>query len=250
MMKPKGLGDDVKDGVGHGLLVGGDLARALSSKPDNGVGSPRDGGEGSDLVEDALDGLGLGGSGGLEAAEESAEDGHEHAHAEGPEVVLLLTLKEGTDETGNNHEEVDAKEPHGLVVRGTSEAADVEELEGGGEGPINVTGVEELAAIEGTDVNAVAGGHGEVGEGGNGGNTEGDDVVLALPIGLSHGLLPEVGGGDGEAEEGHPEELLAHVRERSGGVVLGGVVRGLLGLGGRDDSEEREDDGSAEHGVF
>merc|ERR1719409_2616308 len=151
-----GLGDDVEDGVCHGLLVSRDLARTLSGEPDDRVGGPRDSGEQGDLVEDALDGLGLGSSGGLEAAKESAEDGHEHAHAEGPEVVLLLTLKEGTDETGNNHEEVDAKEPHGLVVRGTSEAADVEELEGGGEGPINVTGVEELAAIEGTDVNAVA----------------------------------------------------------------------------------------------
>merc|ERR1719446_1769927 len=86
-----GLGDDVEDGVGHGLLVGG----------------PGDGSEGSDLVEDALDGGGLGGSGGLEAAEESAEDGHEHAHAEEPEVVLLLALEEGTDETGDDHEEVD-----------------------------------------------------------------------------------------------------------------------------------------------
>merc|ERR1711904_433966 len=117
----------------------------------------------SDLVEDALDGFGLGGSGGLEAAKESTEDGHEHAHAEEPEVVLLLALEEGTDETGDDHEEIDAKEPKGLVVGGTGEAADVEELEGGGEGPIDVTGVEELAAIEGTDVDTVAGGHGEVG---------------------------------------------------------------------------------------
>merc|ERR550514_393029 len=245
MMKPKGLGDDVKDGVGHGLLVGGDLARALSSKPDNGVGSPRDGGEGSDLVEDALDGLGLGGSGGLEAAEESAEDGHEHAHAKEPEVVLLLALKEGTNETGNDHEEIDAEEPHGLVVRGTGEAADVEELEGGGEGPVNVTGVEELAAIEGTDVDAVAGGHGEVGEGGNGGDAEGDDVVLALAVLLGHGLLPEVGGGEGEAEEGHPEELLAHVGEGLRGI--GGGGRGLLGLGGSDHGEGSEDESGTHH---
>merc|ERR1719446_826471 len=192
-----GLGDDVEEGVGHGLLVSTDLARALSSEPDNGVSGPGDGGEGSDLVEDALNGRGLGGSGGLEAAEESAEDGHEHAHAEEPEVVLLLALEEGTDETGDDHEEVDAKEPKGLVVGSTSEAADVKELEGGGEGPVDVTGVEELAAVKLTDVDAVASGHGEVGEGGNGGDAESDDVVLALAILLGHGLLPEVGGGDG-----------------------------------------------------
>merc|ERR1711998_147242 len=47
-----GLGDDVEEGVGHGLLVSTDLARALSSEPDNGVSSPGDGSEGSDLVED------------------------------------------------------------------------------------------------------------------------------------------------------------------------------------------------------
>merc|ERR1719231_1679047 len=83
-----GLGDDVEEGVGHGLLVSTDLARALSSEPDNGVSGPGDGSEGSDLVEDALNGRGLGGSGRLETAEGSAEDGHEHAHAKEPEVVL------------------------------------------------------------------------------------------------------------------------------------------------------------------
>merc|ERR1719446_1569862 len=237
-----GLGDDVEDGVGHGLLVSGDLARALGSEPDDGVGGPGDGSEGSDLVEDALDGGGLGGSRGLEAAEESAEDGHEHAHAEEPEVVLLLALEEGTDETGDDHEEIDAKEPKGLVVGGTGEAADVEELEGGGEGPIDVTGVEELAAVEFTDVDTVAGGHGEVGEGGNGGDAEGDDVVLAAAIGLGGELLPEVGGGDGEAKEGNPEELVALVGEGLRGIGLGRAT------GGGNHGEGSEGEGGAHHG--
>merc|ERR1719265_1004285 len=239
-----GRDDDVEEGVGHGLLVSSDLARALSSEPDNGVGGPGDSSEGSDLVEDALDGRGLGGSRSLEAAEESAEDGHEHAHAKEPEVVLLLALEEGTDETGDDHEEIDAKEPKGLVVGGTGEAADVEELKRGGESPVDVTGVEELAAVEFTDVDAVAGGHGEVGEGGNGSDAEGDDVVLAAAIGLGHGLLPEVGGGDGEAKEGNPEELLAHVGE-GGGVLIGGGSS--LAAGSGNQGEGSEDQGGAHH---
>merc|ERR1719247_2353118 len=235
-----GLGENVEGGVREGLLVGGKAVVALGHEPNNGVGDPGDDSEVGDLV---VSGAGGGGAGAL-AGVELLEDREEHEHAKAPEVVLLLALEESTDETGNNHEDVNANHEVLGVGGGASKAEEVEELEGGGEEPVNVAAVEELAAIEGTDVDAVAGGHGEVGEGSNGGDAEGDDVVLALAILLGHGLLPEVGGGDGEAEEGHPEELLAHVGERGAGIV--GSSRGLA-TGGGDHGEDGEDDGSAEH---
>merc|ERR1719201_1025018 len=173
-----GLGDNVENGVKDGLLVGGDAAGALGKSPDNGVGRPGDGGKHGDLAKDLLAGGGLVGSAALKASEERMEDGHEHAHAEEPEEPLLTALDEGTDEAGDDHEEIHTKEPHGGVIGGTSETDDVEELERGGEGPVDVTSVEELAAVETTVVDAVAGGHGEVGKGGNGSDAESDDVVL------------------------------------------------------------------------
>ena len=49
----------------------------------------------------------------------------EHAHAESPEVVLLIAINEGTNETGDDHEEIHAKEPGGDVSAGTGETEDV-----------------------------------------------------------------------------------------------------------------------------
>merc|ERR1719375_2477663 len=85
-----GLGDDVKDGVGEGLLVGGKAVVALGHEPDHGVEDPGDDGDVGDLVVDS-------GAARLELVE-LHEDGHEHDHAKAPEVVLLLALEESANE--------------------------------------------------------------------------------------------------------------------------------------------------------
>merc|ERR1711924_550588 len=133
------------DGVGKGLLVGSKAVVALSSEPDNGVEDPGDNGDVGDLV---VESGGLSGGGGLEVVE-GHENRHEHDHAEAPEVVLLLALEESANEARDNHEDVNANEEVDGVGGGTAEAEEVDELERGGEEPVNVTAVEKLAAVEG-----------------------------------------------------------------------------------------------------
>merc|ERR1719198_962594 len=135
------------------------------------------------------------------------------------------------------------------VVRGgASEAEEVDELKGGGERPVDVTGVEELTAVEGPHVVTMAGGHGEVGKGGNEGHANSDEVVEALGGGRG-GLVHEVGGGDGEAKEGDEEHLVALLGEvRLALIADDGLVVAARGSG--DEGEEADEDkGGGLHGA-
>merc|ERR550537_498277 len=192
-------------GGGGGLLAGSEAVVALGHEPDNRVEDPGDNGDVGNLV---VEGGGVSGGGGLERVE-LRENGHEHDHTKAPEVVLLLALEESANETRDNHEDVDTDEEVDIVGGGATEAEEVDELEGSGEEPVDVAAVEKFTAIEGTHVDTVAGGHGEVGEGGDHADEGGDDVVLALAIGDGLGDGGEVGGGHGHAGKASPDDFLS-----------------------------------------
>jgi hypothetical protein len=225
-----GLGEKVKEGVSVDFGVSSELVGAFSEKPNDRVAGPGDSSEHGDLVVNILDFLGLVGLGGvLEVDEKVVDDRGKHEHTEAEESVLFVTLNEGTDKASNDHKEIDTEKEKASVSGGARETEEVDEHERGSEGPINVTGVEELTAVEGTEVVAVASGHDHVGEGGNEGDHESHDVVEAgFVLG---GLVHEVAGGDEEAEESYEEGLVAVVRKfRFAFFGNDGLV---VGIGGR-----------------
>jgi hypothetical protein len=82
-------------------------------------------------------------------------------------------------------------------------------MRGGGESPIDVTGIVELTSIKGADVNTIASGHGEVGKRSDTTDECGEDVVLLLAIGLTVGRISKEESRSGHAEEASPDDFLA-----------------------------------------
>jgi len=181
----------------------GSVANTLA-KPDgeSGIGSGTAGDGASErggcvaddvLSSERVESYDVGGAGGehflgpLESSElgaESPNDGDEGKHTEAPEDPLLAAADEGTDETGDDHDEVH-EEDHVPVESGKVQSArDLPKHKGGGEEPVNVPGVVERATVAAAGDVAVATGHGEVSHGGDkedGGSNdflEGEDVVL------------------------------------------------------------------------
>jgi len=163
------LGNDVENGVENGLAVYGEDGGSLGKDPDDGVEEPGEDGEVGDVgvvpeEEDVVEAE-VNGSG-LELADE-VEDGNEAEHREGEEEPLPAVADDGGDETGDDHEHVHEEDVGHLVIGATSEVDKGVKHDRGGKYPVNVTSVEELAAITAASEGAVACGHGEVGEGGN-----------------------------------------------------------------------------------
>jgi hypothetical protein len=214
-----GLGEDVKDGVGNDLLVNVHVAGAISDTPDteknisgrsvdnsqqsnlHRVDSPDDEGEATDGSEEVANLATLGG-GSVAAVEDELPDNDEVGNAgNGVPAPLLggLLRAERGEETSEDHDDVGNNGDQDVGTGKTSEQRKVEEEKRGGDGPVNVTSPVDLAVdvvlgvrdvlvvlhLGGVVVaNAVAAGHGEVGESGEGDNEGGQDVVQTLGLGL------------------------------------------------------------------
>lgn len=139
-----------------------------------------------------------------------------------------LLRAEGSEETSENHDDVCNNGDQDVGTGKTSEQRKVEEQKRSGDGPVNVTGPVDLAVdvvLGGGNVlvvlllggvvvaDAVAAGHGEVRQSGEGDNEGGQDVVQTLGLGYvlvvvrvqgrERGIyLRDVPGHDGEDEHG------------------------------------------------
>ena len=93
------------------------------------------------------------------------DDGDEAKDGEGEEDPLVAVLNDGGDEASDDHEDVSEEQVDENVVGSAGEFAESVEHDGGSDYPVNVTSVEERAAIRAASVGTVAGSHGEVGKG-------------------------------------------------------------------------------------
>merc|ERR1719258_327216 len=197
------LGDDVKNGVEDGFAVGGDGAGAFSKDPDDGVEGPRGDGEAHDVVvghdevdvgkERADTGVGAEDRSNVAfavvhvvvnstvlALAKVVDDGDEGEDGEAEEDPLVAAADGGADEAGDDHEHVVEEEVVPDVVFHVADVGESVKHHRGGDDPVKVASVVELTAIEAAGVEAVVGGHGEVGEGGNEGYHAADEGRLSV----------------------------------------------------------------------
>lgn len=165
----------------------------------HGVDGPDDEGEAADGGEEVANLAALG-SGGVAAVEDELPDDDEVGNAgNGVPAPLLggLLRAERGKEAGEDHDDVGDDGDQDVGTGETSEQRKVEEEQRGGDGPVDVAGPVDLAVdvvLGGRDVlvvllllgvvvaNAVAAGHGEVGQSGEGDNEGGQDVIQALGL--------------------------------------------------------------------
>lgn len=103
------------------------------------------------------------------------------------------------EETGDDHDQVGGNGHEHVAATKTSEKAEVEQKERSGEGPVDVTSPVDLAVdvlggvgnvlvlladLDVVVVDTHAGGHTEVGDGGNDGDQAGDDVVKTAALSI------------------------------------------------------------------
>ncbi|KAI3487631.1 hypothetical protein L1887_48412 [Cichorium endivia] len=238
---PERLGNDVEDGKEEDLLVGAELAGALTKSESDGVEGPdHDEGE-RDLVVEAAD-LGAAEEGGGAArGDELEEDPGEGDAREGEEAPLAgLGGVDAGDDTRDDHDLVSEDEHDDLGNGQASKEGEVEEKQRRGEGPVEQSGrtardtafsvatgknkppkhvkmrrltssVEELAGravtvlANGGESLADAGGHGKVGESGDSGDEEGGGVHQTVAVGSALGRDEEEYGEAGHDEEDSPE---------------------------------------------
>jgi len=203
------LGDHVKHSVEDGFTVGGNGTSAFGEDPDDGVEGPSEDSESNDVIEATQEpNVGGNGTGDVTPGEsrhnvacgivdvvvddmvlavaEVVDDGEEVEHGEGEEDPLIRGADGGADEASGDHEDVLEEEevPH-VVIEATKVAEGVEH-EGGGDDPVEVASVVELAAIAAADVETVVGGHSEVRKGGDEAHNTADESRLGKE--LEHGL--------------------------------------------------------------
>ena len=148
------LGQEIEDTVGDHLSVDGDDVGAISNTPDDGVDGPEDeeddsrGSVGSaDILANSVSHL----SGG---DHEEVEDEEHCDSCTGEPSPLVLCSGDGSDETADNHKEVqhDCKEDLGGRHVGSQEK--LEEQERSGDGPVDVPSVVDGSGSVGVSVAA------------------------------------------------------------------------------------------------
>lgn len=169
------------------------------------VDGPDDEGEATNGSEEVANLATLGG-GRVAAVDDELPDNNEVGNAgNGVPAPLLggLLRAEGGKETGEDHDDVGNNGNQDVGTGKTSEQRKVEEQERGGDGPVDVASPVDLAVdvvLGGGNVlvvllllgvvpaNAVAAGHCEVGQGGEGHDEGGEDVIETLGLGCVSAL--------------------------------------------------------------
>jgi len=214
-----GLGEDVQDGISDDFGIHGGVASTISDSPNNGVRSPDDerkpgngGEEGSNLAT-----LGRGHSA---AVDGQVPDDDEVGDAGDGVPAPLLGSALGTEsgeETGQDHDDVRKDSHEDVSAVETGQQAEVKEQQRSGNGPVDVTGPEDLAVhlgesignvvvlmadLDGVDGYTVAGSHGKVRKGSGDGDGSGDDMVETTV----HLDPPRQTGEDGGRDEHNNED--------------------------------------------
>jgi len=268
------LGDEVKNSVDDGFTSDTKRAGTFGEDPNDGVHEPGDDGEVSDDTvgvvepEEGKDLALVGGETGKGIEEccvddlvaedaDVVQDGDEGKDGEAEEDPLLAAADGGGDAARDDHDDVGEEEEVPDLVGGVTEVAEGVEHEGGGDYPVDVTSVEEHAAVAAASVPAVAGGHGEVGKRGdqaNASSNEGrvgkeveDGRVNGCELTINHAIsgigdgkvppehLEVVAGEDEEDGETHPKDdgasaLDVHVAGVDGATGARGEFRSGLEL--------------------
>jgi hypothetical protein len=165
----------------------------------HGVGGPEDESVGTDGDEESAELGALGGGVGAAVQGQVPDDEEVGNAGNGVPAPLLgsTLLTERSEEAGEDHDQVGNDGHDDVSTRHASEETKIEDQEGGGQAPVDVTGPEDLAVDLGErvwdvvvlvadrgllDTDAVSGGHGEVREGGEDGDHDRDGVVQALRL--------------------------------------------------------------------
>jgi len=217
-------------GAGGEAAAGGGAVHG-SENPDDGVANPSEKGDASDSADNIFTGLvvrdatltvlakaeAVGAAAALVADDavhdaDEVQDGEEGEHGEAEESPAFTAFDEFTNKASNDHEHIHKhKEPGGNIVT-VGQLGNLVKHDGGGEGPVDVTGVVEVTAVALGD-EAIAEGHGEVGEGSNstdngGGRTDRVEVLVFILL-FGEGHAEEVKEGNKEKTEGNPENNVA-----------------------------------------
>lgn len=224
--KPKskdGLSQDIEDGVGHDFTIDRCLAGTIGKAPHaehtlvskylllglaidryiHWVGGPQNEGEEGERAEEVgdLGSLGLdGGAAGQANVPDDKDVGNARDGIPAPLLARVLSSV-GGEQTGQDHDEVCRNSHDRVGTINAGEQAKIQQQEGSGDSPINITSVVDLTAhlvvcvwdlavgvldLDAVQVNAVSGGHAEVGQGRGDGDHGGHVVVETL----RHGDVP------------------------------------------------------------
>jgi len=206
-----GLGQEIKDTIEDGLGVRRDDVATLTETPGNWVQEPEERGEGTaheeDLANVGTDGRSVAAS----LPDENPEDVEESSAAKDEVSPLVGRLDESTNKTGDDHDLVDEDDPENGWPRHTSGQEEIKEKKWSGDEPVDVANVEDLTVQASNDtttdianeLNADWGPakvrtHGEIGDGGDHGNTSSNVVEKTVLAWLGPGKTDE-----GESCDGH-----------------------------------------------
>jgi len=141
-----GLGEDIKDGIGNNFLVDIENAGTVSNTPDNWVGCPKDKGIKGDGSEELANLVALSECL-LTAVEDQVPDDNKVGNAgNGVPAPLLDTISaEGSEETGEDHDEISSNSHQHVTTIETSEQHEVEKEERSGKSPIDIASPIDLA---------------------------------------------------------------------------------------------------------
>lgn len=247
-----GLGEKVEDGVGNDLLVDRHLAGAIGNTPNtvlllamvqagerkhdlHRVDGPDDKSETGNGSEELANLATLGHGVSAAVNGEHPDDDEVGDAGNGVPAPLLRSAlgAVGSEETGQNHDDISNNGQQDVATAETGEESQVEEEKRGGQAPVNVTGPVDLAVdvvggvgdvtVRVSDggavvADAVAGGHGKVGQRSKGDDEGGDDVVETLGDGDGPGKANEDNHGEEHQDEDGPQSAGAGLGD---GLILG-----------------------------
>lgn len=140
-----GLGKDVKNGISQDLSINRPLAGTISNTPDNWVQGPEDEGEATEGCKELSSGIVLGSDGAATRDGKDVDD-DEIGNAAHSIVSPLLSVA-GTvssKETSEDHDQVSNDSDEEIRSIDASKETEIKEKERGGQGPIDVSGPEDL----------------------------------------------------------------------------------------------------------
>jgi hypothetical protein len=190
------LSKDVQDGVSNDLSIDTPLASTITDTPDNWVQGPENEGEAADGSKE------LGGGAALAhdctaTRDDKLVDDDEVSNAGNciPSPLLTIVLAESGKEASQNHDDVCNESNEDASTVHACQESQVEEEKWCSDAPVNISGPEYLTedmldsvgnvlvCLLDNDVCvriSVTGGHGEVGDGSEGGDHSGDDMEEAF----------------------------------------------------------------------
>jgi hypothetical protein len=186
------LGKNVKNGIGNDLSINTDFSRAIGNTPDDWVDSPENEGEASNSLEESSSLAVLGQSHGTSVISQLVDDNKVSQAAKCIVTPLgSLIASKGSEKTGQNHDKIGHHSNEDVGTAESSKESKIQEKEWGGNTPVDVTSPIDLSVdvlgdvrnvlVDYLDLDVIPGdsvtdSHGEVGDGGEGGDESCKDV--------------------------------------------------------------------------